>query len=68
MMVQVDRHNFYPQNSRNASVCNLTFSLALKTGLVFVSRNVGTCELYSILINFYPLSRLELWYYNLKIL
>ena len=28
-----DRHNFYPQNSRNASVCNLTFSLSLKIGL-----------------------------------
>ena len=30
---------------------------SLKTGLVFVSRNAGTCELYSILINFYPLSK-----------
>jgi len=26
---------------KNASVCNLTFSLSLKTGLVFVSRNLN---------------------------
>ena len=47
-MVQGDRHNFYPQNSRNASVCNLTFFLSLKTGFCLCFEK-SKCSFYSFL-------------------